>query len=81
MVNKSVTAELTMLNPLPEMLGDCSFTIEGISLTEGKPITQKYVNFILTVRSGFVHQLFILAFLLFLLFSVLWFYLCLMYNN
>ncbi|TKS77339.1 Protein-glutamine gamma-glutamyltransferase 2 [Collichthys lucidus] len=41
MVNKSVTAELTMLNPLPELLQDCSFTIEGISLTEGKPITQK----------------------------------------
>ncbi|XP_027144053.1 protein-glutamine gamma-glutamyltransferase 2 isoform X2 [Larimichthys crocea] len=41
MVNKSVTAMLTMLNPLPETLRDCSFTIEGISLTEGKPITQK----------------------------------------
>lgn len=40
-VNQSVTAELTLLNPLPETLRDCSFTIEGVGLTDGKPITEK----------------------------------------
>ncbi|XP_059189614.1 protein-glutamine gamma-glutamyltransferase 2-like [Centropristis striata] len=40
-VNQSVTAELTLLNPLPESLQDCSFTIEGVGLTDGKPITAK----------------------------------------
>ncbi|KAK2851193.1 hypothetical protein Q5P01_007469 [Channa striata] len=40
-VHQPVTAELTLLNPLPEPLQDCSFTIEGIGLTEGKPITVK----------------------------------------
>lgn len=48
-VNQSVTAELTLLNPLPEPLQDCSFTIEGVGLTDGKPITAKYVNSIHTV--------------------------------
>lgn len=40
-VNQSVMAELTLLNPLPEPLRDCSFTIEGVGLTDGKPITAK----------------------------------------
>ncbi|KAM8753708.1 protein-glutamine gamma-glutamyltransferase 2-like [Acanthopagrus schlegelii] len=40
-VKQSVTAELTLLNTLPERLRDCSFTIEGVGLTEGKPITEK----------------------------------------
>lgn len=40
-VNQAVTAELTLLNPLPEPLQDCSFTIEGVGLTEGKPITER----------------------------------------
>lgn len=40
-VNQPVTAEMTMLNPLPEPLKDCSFTIEGIGLTDGKPVTVK----------------------------------------
>uniref|UniRef100_A0A3Q3IH57 Protein-glutamine gamma-glutamyltransferase 2 n=1 Tax=Monopterus albus TaxID=43700 RepID=A0A3Q3IH57_MONAL len=29
-VNQPVTAELTLLNPLPEPLQDCSFTIQGV---------------------------------------------------
>ncbi|XP_030589927.1 protein-glutamine gamma-glutamyltransferase 2-like [Archocentrus centrarchus] len=40
-VNHSVTAELTLLNPLPELLQDCSFTIEGVNLTDCKPTTAK----------------------------------------
>nr|XP_046251978.1 protein-glutamine gamma-glutamyltransferase 2-like [Scatophagus argus] len=40
-VNQSVTAELTLLNPLPELLQDCSFTIDGVGLTDGKPTTAK----------------------------------------
>ncbi|XP_068997710.1 protein-glutamine gamma-glutamyltransferase 2-like [Embiotoca jacksoni] len=40
-VNQSVTVQLTLLNPLPEPLQDCSFTIEGNNLTDGKPITAK----------------------------------------
>ncbi|XP_047467726.1 protein-glutamine gamma-glutamyltransferase 2-like [Mugil cephalus] len=38
-VNQPVTAELTLVNPVPEKLQDCSFTIEGVGLTHGKPIT------------------------------------------
>lgn len=40
-VNQPVTAELTLLNPLPEPLQDCSFAIEGVGLTNGKPIIAK----------------------------------------
>ncbi|KAM3617990.1 uncharacterized protein V6R79_013667 [Siganus canaliculatus] len=40
-VNQSVTAKMTLLNPLPETLHDCSFTIEGAGLTDSKPITEK----------------------------------------
>ncbi|XP_068588655.1 protein-glutamine gamma-glutamyltransferase 2-like [Cebidichthys violaceus] len=40
-VNQFVTAELTMLSPLPEPLQDCSFTVEGVGLTDGKPITAR----------------------------------------
>uniref|UniRef100_A0A3B4YSB6 Protein-glutamine gamma-glutamyltransferase 2 n=1 Tax=Seriola lalandi dorsalis TaxID=1841481 RepID=A0A3B4YSB6_SERLL len=40
-VNKPVTAEMTLLNTLPEPLKDCSFTAEGVGLTDGKPITVK----------------------------------------
>ncbi|XP_040009864.1 protein-glutamine gamma-glutamyltransferase 2-like [Xiphias gladius] len=40
-VNQPVTAELTLLNPLPEPLQDCSFTTEGVGLTGGKLITMK----------------------------------------
>ncbi|XP_028265656.1 protein-glutamine gamma-glutamyltransferase 2-like isoform X2 [Parambassis ranga] len=40
-VNQPVLAELTLLNPLPEPLQDCSFAIEGAGLTDGKPITEK----------------------------------------
>ncbi|XP_056279670.1 protein-glutamine gamma-glutamyltransferase 2-like [Pseudoliparis swirei] len=38
-VNQLVTAELTMLNPLPEPVQDCSFTVEGVGLTDSKPVT------------------------------------------
>ncbi|XP_044206323.1 protein-glutamine gamma-glutamyltransferase 2-like [Thunnus albacares] len=38
-VNQSGMAELSLLNPLPEPLQDCSFTIDGVGLTDGKPIT------------------------------------------
>ncbi|XP_020493825.2 protein-glutamine gamma-glutamyltransferase 2 [Labrus bergylta] len=40
-LNQSATAELSLLNPLPETLQDCSFTVEGVGLTDGKPITKK----------------------------------------
>ncbi|XP_034732031.1 protein-glutamine gamma-glutamyltransferase 2-like [Etheostoma cragini] len=40
-VNQSVTAELTLWNPLPKTLQDCSFTVEGVGLTNGKPITAR----------------------------------------
>ncbi|TDH10736.1 hypothetical protein EPR50_G00078560 [Perca flavescens] len=40
-VNQSVTAELTLWNPLPKSLQDCSFTVEGVGLTDGKPITAR----------------------------------------
>ncbi|XP_070695453.1 protein-glutamine gamma-glutamyltransferase 2-like [Pempheris klunzingeri] len=40
-VNQSVAAELTLVNPLPEPLQDCSYTVEGVGLTDGKPITAK----------------------------------------
>ncbi|XP_060931202.1 protein-glutamine gamma-glutamyltransferase 2-like [Limanda limanda] len=40
-VKQPLIAELTLLNPLPESLQDCSFTVEGVGLTHGKPITEK----------------------------------------
>ncbi|XP_075958287.1 protein-glutamine gamma-glutamyltransferase 2-like [Anarhichas minor] len=40
-VNQLMTAELTMSNPLPEPLQHCSFTVEGVGLTDGKPITAR----------------------------------------
>ncbi|KAM7412244.1 hypothetical protein PAMA_021945 [Pampus argenteus] len=40
-VNQSVTAELSLRNSLPKTLHDCSFTIDGVGLTGGKPITMK----------------------------------------
>lgn len=43
-VNQLLTAELTLVNPLPELLQDCSFTIEGVGLTEGKPVTLRYAH-------------------------------------
>ncbi|KAM3838495.1 protein-glutamine gamma-glutamyltransferase 2-like [Diretmus argenteus] len=38
-VKQPATVELGLLNPLPEPLRDCSFTIEGVGLTQGQPIT------------------------------------------
>ncbi|XP_043987829.1 protein-glutamine gamma-glutamyltransferase 2-like isoform X2 [Gambusia affinis] len=38
-VNQPVTVKLTLLNSLPEPLLNCSFAIDGIGLTGGKPIT------------------------------------------
>lgn len=43
-VNQMTTAELTMLNTLPEPLQGCSFTIEGVGLTDNRPITKRYAN-------------------------------------
>ncbi|XP_028307746.1 protein-glutamine gamma-glutamyltransferase 2-like isoform X2 [Gouania willdenowi] len=40
-VDQPVTAHLTLLNSLPEPLQNCSFTIEGLGLTDGKPIGLK----------------------------------------
>lgn len=40
-VKQLLTAELTLVNSLPELLNDCSFTIEGAGLTDGKPVTLK----------------------------------------
>ncbi|CAL8259508.1 unnamed protein product [Gadus morhua 'NCC'] len=40
-VGQPLTAELCLLNPLPEALQDCSFTLEGVGLTQEKPITIK----------------------------------------
>uniref|UniRef100_A0A146ZQM5 Protein-glutamine gamma-glutamyltransferase 2 n=1 Tax=Fundulus heteroclitus TaxID=8078 RepID=A0A146ZQM5_FUNHE len=40
-LNQPVTAELTLLNSLPEPLLDCSFAIDGVGLTDGKPIIAK----------------------------------------
>ncbi|XP_029995453.1 protein-glutamine gamma-glutamyltransferase 2-like [Sphaeramia orbicularis] len=40
-VNEPVTAEVTMLNPLPEPLKDCSFSAEGPGLTGGEIIMKK----------------------------------------
>ncbi|XP_076028147.1 protein-glutamine gamma-glutamyltransferase 2-like [Genypterus blacodes] len=37
-VHQPVTAELSLLNTLPQPLHDCSFTVEGVGLTDGKPI-------------------------------------------
>ncbi|CAG03221.1 unnamed protein product, partial [Tetraodon nigroviridis] len=34
-----LTAELTLVNSLPEVLKDCSFTLEGVGLTEGGALT------------------------------------------
>lgn len=43
-VSRLLTAELTLVNSLPELLKDCSFTIEGVGLTDGKPLTHKCVG-------------------------------------
>lgn len=48
-VQQPLTAKLTLLNPLPELLQNCSFTIDGVGLTGSKPITKKYANSIAAV--------------------------------
>ncbi|XP_037096972.1 protein-glutamine gamma-glutamyltransferase 2-like [Syngnathus acus] len=40
-VRQPVSVRLTMANPLPEALQDCSFTVAGAGLVDGKPITFK----------------------------------------
>ena len=45
-VKQPMMVELILLNPLPEPLQDCSFTVEGVGLTNGKPITEKYVSYV-----------------------------------
>lgn len=39
-VNRKLTAEITVINPLPVPLSNCCFSIEGANLTEGKKLTQ-----------------------------------------
>ncbi|XP_074537667.1 protein-glutamine gamma-glutamyltransferase 2-like [Halichoeres trimaculatus] len=39
--NQPMTAELSLLNPLPETLQDCSFTVEAVGINSGKPITKE----------------------------------------
>ncbi|CAJ1085598.1 protein-glutamine gamma-glutamyltransferase 2-like [Xyrichtys novacula] len=39
-LNQPLTAELSLLNPLPETLQDCSFSVEGVGITDGKLITK-----------------------------------------
>ena len=46
-VGQPLTAELCLLNPLPEALQGCSFTLEGVGLTQEKPIIIKYVPLVL----------------------------------
>ncbi|XP_040927643.1 protein-glutamine gamma-glutamyltransferase 2-like isoform X2 [Betta splendens] len=43
-VKQPVAVELTLLNPLPEPLQDCSFTIEGTGLTDGTPVTARVAS-------------------------------------
>ncbi|KAK0151069.1 Protein-glutamine gamma-glutamyltransferase 2 [Merluccius polli] len=40
-VGQPLTVDLCLLNPLPETLYDCSFTAEGVGLTQQEPITIK----------------------------------------
>ncbi|XP_063064081.1 protein-glutamine gamma-glutamyltransferase 2a isoform X2 [Engraulis encrasicolus] len=40
-VNQKLTADITLLNPLPVPLQECFFTIKGIHLTDEKSIIQK----------------------------------------
>lgn len=39
-----LTAELTLVNSLPEVLKDCSFTLEGVGLTEGGALTHRWAR-------------------------------------
>ncbi|XP_061527413.1 protein-glutamine gamma-glutamyltransferase 2-like [Phycodurus eques] len=40
-VKRPMSARPSMLNPLPETLQDCSFTVGGAGLVDGKPLTLK----------------------------------------
>lgn len=40
-VKQLLRAELRLVNSLPDLLKDCSFTIEGVGLTDGKPVTHE----------------------------------------
>lgn len=39
-----LTAELTMVNSLPEVLKECSFTLEGVGLTDGRALTHRWAR-------------------------------------
>lgn len=54
-VNQPVTAEMTLLNPLPEPLHNCSFTVLGVGLTDGKPLKMQYVLLFLNVTFYIIH--------------------------
>ncbi|KAJ8400563.1 hypothetical protein AAFF_G00393320 [Aldrovandia affinis] len=39
-MNRKLAAEITLQNPLPDLLEDCCFSVEGANLTGGKTITE-----------------------------------------
>ncbi|XP_061113163.1 protein-glutamine gamma-glutamyltransferase 2-like [Conger conger] len=41
-VKRKLTAEISLQNPLPEPLEDCTFSLEGANLTDGKAITETF---------------------------------------
>lgn len=53
-VEQLLTAELTLVNPLPELLKDCSFTIEGVGLTDGKPLTHRCARLLTLVPARLI---------------------------
>lgn len=44
-VKQLLTVELTLVNSLPEKLKDCTFTIDGVGLTDSKPLTRGCAQF------------------------------------
>ncbi|XP_053705327.1 protein-glutamine gamma-glutamyltransferase 2-like [Synchiropus splendidus] len=40
-VNQLITVQVTLVNPLPETLRGCSFTLGGVGLTDGRPVSLK----------------------------------------
>ncbi|XP_061113162.1 protein-glutamine gamma-glutamyltransferase 2-like isoform X2 [Conger conger] len=41
-VKRKLTAEISLQNPLPEPLEDCTFSLDGANLTDGKAITETF---------------------------------------
>lgn len=42
--NRKLAAEITLQNPLPELLQDCCFSIEGANLTGGQVISERFAK-------------------------------------